>query len=117
MATTDQEANGFGIRIDGAKLRFRDAATYAYFAGMSTYADAERAYRAGRISERDWRACQLAREWSAPLFSSTRQDRAFDRLGPAAYSRRFGRARRLIRQYVSKRFAYCKDNGSANEPA
>lgn len=102
-----------GIRINAARLLFRDAPTYDFLTGLSTYAEAESAYQMGRISERDWRICQLAREWSAPLFSSARQDRAFDRLGAAAYARRFGRARRLIRECVRNRFAYCHDNASA----
>lgn len=103
------------MRINRARLRFTDAAAYAYLAGHSTYAEAEQAYRAGRISERDWRACQLAREWSAPLFSSARQDRAFARLGAEAYRRRFERAKRLVAAYVEKRFAYCRHVPEASE--
>lgn len=108
LVTQEDDSTVITMKINRSLLRFSDVAAYAYLAGFSTFAQAEQAFRDGRISERDWRVCLLARDWSGQRFTSGRQDRAYVRLGKEAFARRFVRGRRQIKAYIEKRFGYCR---------
>lgn len=65
-----------------------------------TYAHAERAARAGYISQRDWRLYCLFWDWSAVRVSSCyrrRQDRFRDRCGDARFLARLERFQQALK--------------------
>lgn len=70
--------------------------------GNLTYNAAEGAYRAGLISDRDWRAFVLAWTWCGMRWggqAGIKQERCYQRLGGEGLERRRARAKRLADAY------------------
>lgn len=77
----------------------------AYTAACSTltYTEAYQRYCSGTISDDVWRWYKFFWTWCCPRFSVARQDRVWERLGRAAYYRRFDRVRRLRDRIIASR--------------
>ena len=94
------------------QLRDHNRTPFSVLAAVALQSDsfdtAQRKYRAGSVSEADYRWYCFFWSWTAPRFSGAigdRQERAYKRLGKEAYFRRFERARKLYERWAKARFA------------
>lgn len=65
--------------------------------------DADHLYKHALITLNDYRAYCLFREWSAPLFSSEKQDRLYNK-SKVVYEGRFKRAEQILLKYITKHY-------------
>lgn len=93
-----------GVKADWGKVRICDGWAVKLFF-QASWNQAEAWYREGLVSERDWRAFCLMWDWGWFRHTS-KQDRAWHRLGRGGMERRYARIKRFRIRWLKARFGY-----------